>query len=602
MPGVIAEQAPAQTAARKPTKNEQRRAKKTQSKRETSETPAPETPAVQDGTLAPEEADANHPVKPVEPSLEDPIQDVPAIESYDLPADDPLLAQFASVFAKFQEEDKADPALKEPDKPEIFFDDDDNIQGEDEEEETQNRLSKKARKAANKLSIAELKAIVRKPETVEWTDTSAQDPKLLVNIKSARNVVPVPTHWSLKREYLSSKRGVEKAGFALPKFIAETGISDMRDAVLEKQAEASLKSRQRERVQPKMGKLDIDYQKLYEAFFRRQTKPSLTRYGEVYYEGKEFETNLRHLKPGELSDDLREALNMPPGAPPPWLINQQKIGPPPSYPALKIAGLNEPPPPGASWGFHPGGFGKPPLDEANKPLWGGDVFGLGNADDQKQKDEERARAEAVDRTLWGELQPLEEEEEEEEEEEGDEEDEEAGEGTETPSSGTETPGGIFSTVPTEFGTTSMAEEFNLRKQRRGTETEESSHPRAAGQVLQERNIRAEGFFGGERAYDLGGRGAQPNVPVLGERDDRGRKRKAGDLDVSMDPDALERDDKMSKEQVQRQYEQSRSQQGGSGWQGGVVDQEDLSQMIAEESVKRQKRDEKREKEKGRKGR
>jgi len=527
---------------------------------------------------------------------------VPAIESYDLPADDPLLAQFASVFAKFQEEDKADPALKEPDKPEIFFDDDDNIQGEDEEEETQNRLSKKARKAANKLSIAELKAIVRKPETVEWTDTSAQDPKLLVNIKSARNVVPVPTHWSLKREYLSSKRGVEKAGFALPKFIAETGISDMRDAVLEKQAEASLKSRQRERVQPKMGKLDIDYQKLYEAFFRRQTKPSLTRYGEVYYEGKEFETNLRHLKPGELSDDLREALNMPPGAPPPWLINQQKIGPPPSYPALKIAGLNEPPPRGASWGFHPGGFGKPPLDEANKPLWGGDVFGLGNADDQKQKDEERARAEAVDRTLWGELQPLEEEEEEEEEEEGDEEDEEAGEGTETPSSGTETPGGIFSTVPTEFGTTSMAEEFNLRKQRRGTETEESSHPRAAGQVLQERNIRAEGFFGGERAYDLGGRGAQPNVPVLGERDDRGRKRKAGDLDVSMDPDALERDDKMSKEQVQRQYEQSRSQQGGSGWQGGVVDQEDLSQMIAEESVKRQKRDEKREKEKGRKGR
>jgi hypothetical protein len=29
-----------------------------------------------------------------------------------------------------------------------------------------------------------------------------------------------------------------------------------------------------------MGKLDIDYQKLYEAFFRFQTKPELTRYGE----------------------------------------------------------------------------------------------------------------------------------------------------------------------------------------------------------------------------------------------------------------------------------------------------------------------------------
>ncbi len=40
MPGVIAEQAPAQTAARKPTKNEQRRAKKTQSKREVSSPPS----------------------------------------------------------------------------------------------------------------------------------------------------------------------------------------------------------------------------------------------------------------------------------------------------------------------------------------------------------------------------------------------------------------------------------------------------------------------------------------------------------------------------------------------------------------------------------
>ena len=212
------------------------------------------------------------------------------------------------------------------------------------------KLSKKKRKLENKLTVAELKAVVQRPEMVEWTDTSAQDPKLLVHIKSQRNVVPVPSHWSLKREYLSSKRGVEKPPFSLPKFIQETGIAEMRDAVLEKQNEASLKQRQRERVQPKMGKLDIDYQKLWEAFFRRQTKPELTRFGEVYYEGKEYETNLRHLRPGELSDELKEALGIPPGAPPPWLINQQRFGPPPSYPALKIPGLNAPLPAGASWG------------------------------------------------------------------------------------------------------------------------------------------------------------------------------------------------------------------------------------------------------------
>ena len=592
MPGVIVEQAGGKAA--KLSKNAQRRAKKKQQKREVSardtessnharahniqasETPAPEEEAVQPAASSPEE----------------PSQEEPEIE-IELPSEDPLYKQFATVFAKFQDEDNTDTALNEPEKPQVFYDDDDNIQSEDEEKELQKRLSKKARKAANKLSIAELKAIVRKPESVEWTDTSANDPKLLVNIKGARNVVPVPNHWSLKREYLSSKRGIEKPAFALPKFIAETGISEMRDAVLEKQAEATMKQRARERVQGKMGKLDIDYQKLFEAFFRRQTKPQLTRYGEVYYEGKEYETNLRHLRPGEMSDDLKEALNMPPGAPPPWLINMQKVGPPPSYPALKIPGLNAPPPIGASWGFHPGGYGKPPVDESQRPLWGGDINNQPSYG-ENQNDE----SQHIDRTLWGELQQIFDEEEEEEEEDDDEEEdedkeEEMGAGMQTPFGGMETPSGITSTVPTDFGTHSQAGEFNLRKNRRGTETEESHYPRTAGQVLQERNIRAEGFFGGERAYNLDAQQNRPNVPVLGSREqEAGRKRKAGAIDVSMNVDALERDDRMSKDELRKQYEAQRQQEGGGGWKG-VVDQDDLSQMIAEESAKRQKRDKER---------
>ncbi|KAK0852604.1 hypothetical protein LTR03_003317 [Friedmanniomyces endolithicus] len=585
MSGITAEPAPA-AKAHKPTKNEQRRAKKKQQKRDVSATPAPpDTPSATNGTRdstpLPAEAHAHSSITPPD---EDLTQDEPDIEDFGLEAEDPLYTQFASIFAKFSRISETDPVLTEPDKPEVFYGDDDNIQGEDEEEETAKRLSKKAQKKASKLSIAELKAIVRKPDIVDWTDPSAQDPKLLVNIKSARNVVPVPSHWALKREYLSSKRGVEKAGFALPKFIAETGISDMRNAVLEKQAEATLKQRQRERVAPKMGKLDIDYQKLYEAFFRRQTKPHLTRYGEVYYEGKEYETNLRHLRPGELSEELKEALNMPPGAPPPWLINMQKVGPPPSYPALKIPGLNAPPPPGASWGFHPGGYGKPPLDEQNRPLWGGDVFGLGEAE---QGEKEGAEV-AVDKSLWGELQPFEEEEDGDEDGEGKEQD--IGTGMQTPfGTGTETPGGITSKVPTDFGGThSMAEEFNLRKQqRRGTETEESRHPRSAGQVLQERAIRAEGFFGGEKAYDIHqNAGKSSSIPVLG-LEQRGSKRKAvGDVEVSVDVDALEREDGLSKGEVRKSYEAQKS-----AGLGGVVDQEDLSQMIAEESAKRRKRDE-----------
>jgi splicing factor 3B subunit 2 len=501
---------------------------------------------------------------------------------FDAPADEesnPLFDMYKDIMDKFEEADKEDPALKEPEKPEVYFDDDDDIPDEDEQNAVP-KMSKKKRKEQNKLSVAELKAMVKNPENVDWTDTSASDPRLLVHIKAYRNVVPVPLHWSLKREYLSSKRGVEKPAFALPKFIQETGIAEMRDAVLEKQDQASLKQKQRERVQPKMGKLDIDYQKLYEAFFRFQTKPELTRYGEVYYEGKEYETNLRHLRPGELSDELKDALNIPPGAPPPWLVNQQRFGPPPSYPALKIPGLNAAIPPGASWGFQPGQWGKPPVDEAtNRPLYGGD---FNNIFQTLQKPQ---RGEPVEKDLWGELQePEEEEEEEEDEEEEDEDDEDRGAGLQTPS-GLETPSGMVSTVPSEFGGAESVSEFDLRK-RRGTETEESSHPRSAYQVIPEHQTRVQGFFGGDRAYDL--KGAQNNVPVLGQEESRKRK-KPGDVDVSMDPDALETHDGIDKGNLKNLYEQQKKAEENPNW--GF--QEDLSDMIASESRKRLKRDEER---------
>jgi hypothetical protein len=64
-------------------------------------------------------------------------------------------------------------------------------------------------------------------------------------------------------------------------YIADTGIATQRDAIKEKEETQTLKQKSRERVQPKMGKIDIDYQKLHDAFFRFQTKPKLTSFGEV---------------------------------------------------------------------------------------------------------------------------------------------------------------------------------------------------------------------------------------------------------------------------------------------------------------------------------
>ena len=577
MPGTILK-------PQKESKNHRRRAAKKAKKHEDGQEVRPSREACDLGmltqvkvtpALSTDSATVVHPHVPSAPQPSTAFDDDLGIRE-----DNPLYEQFKEIFDKFKETEKENP-LQAPEKPEVYFDEDDEIP--DEEEETQPKMSKKKRKEQSKLSIAELKALVKKPEIVDWTDTSASDPRLLVAIKSYRNVVPVPTHWQLKREYLSSKRGVEKPPFALPKFIQETGIAEMRDAVLEKQDQASMKQKQRERVQPKMGKLDIDYQKLYEAFFRFQTKPELTRYGEVYYEGKEYETNLRHLRPGELSEDLKEALNIPPGAPPPWLINQQRFGPPPSYPALKIPGLNAPPPPGGAWGFHPGGYGKPPVDEYNRPLYGGDIFGV------LQPQQTQQMGEPVEKTLWGELaEPEESEAEESEEEEEEEDEDEIASGTAT---GIKSNTGTASVEPSLYGgTESVQGDFTLRKQRRGTETEESTHPRAAGQVIPEQNTRTSGFFGSDRGYDLKGTQAAQNLPVLGQEDIK-RKRKAGDVDVSVDVDALERDDKLSKDQVQRKYESQRKAEQGA-WAGGV-DQDDLSAMIADEGRKRLKKDEER---------
>jgi len=53
----------------------------------------------------------------------------------------------------------------------------------------------------------------------------------------------------------------------------------------------------------------------------------------------------------------------------------------------------------AQWGFHPGGWGKPPMDDFNRPLYG-DVFGV-------LQGAELGGQEQIDRSLWGEIEPIE---------------------------------------------------------------------------------------------------------------------------------------------------------------------------------------------------
>eukprot|EP01091_Cochliopodium_minus_P018610 TRINITY_DN7594_c0_g1_i2.p1 TRINITY_DN7594_c0_g1~~TRINITY_DN7594_c0_g1_i2.p1 ORF type:complete len:615 (-),score=274.77 TRINITY_DN7594_c0_g1_i2:30-1874(-) len=272
-----------------------------------------------------------------------------------------------------------------------------------EEKEEEKRLTKKERKEQKRLKVSILKQLTDKPAIVESHDVTSSDPLMLVYLKSYRNYVSVPRHWLRKRKYLQGKRGTEKKPYKLPKYLQDTGVIDLREAAREKDQSKSTKQKARERVQPKMLKGEIDYQSLHDAFFVHQTKPSLTFHGDLYYEGKEFDVVARSkvFRPVLLSNKLREALGMPKlrtesddplsslssyeeyfsqqneqslATPPPWLMSMQRWGPPPSYPKLKIPGVSSPLPNGAKWGFNPGQWGKPPVDNFGHPLWG-DLFG-----------------------------------------------------------------------------------------------------------------------------------------------------------------------------------------------------------------------------------
>ena len=246
---------------------------------------------------------------------------------------------------------------------------DDMDMDDDEYQPESKALSNRAKKERSRLTVAQLKQLVAHPDVVEDHDVTAADSRLLVHLKSYKGTVPVPKHWKQKRKYLQGKAGHEQSPYQLPASVLATGIDKVREAIKEEEDEKTTKQRQRERTRPKMGKINVDYQALYDAFFVHMKRPSLTSHGDIYYEGKENEFGggihggKSKFVSGSLSNKLKIALGIEEdnstGAgplPPPWLLSMQRYGPPPSYPRQKIPGLNAPIPMGAEFGYHPGKF------------------------------------------------------------------------------------------------------------------------------------------------------------------------------------------------------------------------------------------------------
>ncbi|KAI6189578.1 PSP domain-containing protein [Aphelenchoides bicaudatus] len=466
-------------------------------------------------------------------------------------------------------------STKPPISERILQEEMDERKKEQEEAGVAKKLSRRKLRQSMQPSIAILKANTVRPDLVEWADVTARDPHLLIELKAYRNTVAVPRHWNSKRKYLAGKRGFERAPFELPEFIKRTGIMEMRDTMWEKEGDQSLKSKMRERMRPKLGKIDIDYQKLHDAFFKWQTKPPMTKMGELYYEGKELEAQMKEKKPGMLSDELRIALGMPVGPnaqkfPPPWLIAMQRYGPPPSYPNLKIPGLNCPIPEGCSFGYHAGGWGKPPVDEIGKPLYG-DVFGLELPQINEPEDESQ-----IERRHWGELGS----EEEESDQESDVDNElEEDDGSGAVASQAHADNGYATPAPTDAGTITPSgvstfpgaetpEVIELRKKR----VEESIPGTPSGPlytVLQEKKIDRIGkdIMGSTHVYDLSKKSHHSDA-----------------VEVSLNPDDLDMTDQRG---LEEKYEEQLRKQTRSR----AVEPEDegLSDMVAEHAAKQGKK-------------
>lgn len=298
----------------------------------------------------------------------------------------------------------------------------------------------------------------------------------------------------------------------------------------------------------------------------------MTIHGDLYYEGKEFETRLKEKKPGDLSEELRTALGMPVGpsaskVPPPWLIAMQRYGPPPSYPNLKIPGLNAPIPEGCSFGYHAGGWGKPPVDENGKPLYG-DVFGtiILNLDDLGDDV-------AVERTLWGELESESEEESEEEEEQEDEEKEADESGLVTPAEGMVTPSGLTS-IPAGMET---PETIELRKKKIEAEMEGTETPVLYHVLPEKRNDRIGGsMMASSHVYDMTGVGAPPPAVISARRGGAAAApEREGTVELALDPSELDMDSDAMAVRYEQQIRENQSQ----------LQKEDLSDMLAEHVAK-----------------
>merc|ERR1712150_367571 len=233
-------------------------------------------------------------------------------------------------------------------------------------------------------------------------------------------------------------------------------------------------------------------------------------------------------------------------------------------------------PEGCAFGYHAGGWGKPPVDETGKPLYG-DVFGTQGTDFTVPVQEEE-----VDKSRWGELESESSEEEESSEDEDEDEDEPDKAGLVTPGdAGLVTPSGV-SSVPIGVETPDMIE---LRKRRIEDAMDQGGDtPALPYQILPEKKqqVGQDGWMGSAHVYDM----SAVQQTVSGKK--AADKLASEGIEVALNPEELDLDSAA----MQAKYDQSMREHQAH------LEKEDLSDMVAEHAAKQSKKRKKQQAESG----
>ena len=86
-----------------------------------------------------------------------------------------------------------------------------NLQDKDDIDEDDGKMNRKKWKRMNRISTGQLKLEVKRPDLVEPQDYCSKDPHFLLELKSKRHSVPIPSHWCDKGKYLQGKKRLYKA-------------------------------------------------------------------------------------------------------------------------------------------------------------------------------------------------------------------------------------------------------------------------------------------------------------------------------------------------------------------------------------------------------